>query len=161
MKLQQASGAPSKTVEELERFGPKYQLEVAQIMSDYSCVIGGTDASLVQSWHDALQSAVQRCGGESSRRGATAAEKTRRRQTPRRVALGAVPPAGLPDAAGGAAAAKSAVAAPRALRHHRDGHLGKARQAMTGSMKTTLEHAGVLSHRDGRARDGWSTRVVV
>ena len=41
------------------------------------------------------------------------------------------------------------------------GILGKARQAMTGSMKTTLEHAGVLSHRDGRARDGWSTRVVV
>ena len=40
MKLQQASGAPSKTVEELERFGPKYQLEVTQIMSDYSCVIG-------------------------------------------------------------------------------------------------------------------------
>ena len=44
------------------------------------------------------------------------------------------------------------------------GTLGKARQAMTGAVKSGLEHAGVLRNRtskEGKAMDGWSTRCVV
>ena len=131
-----SSGAGGVTGEELERAGPKHCLEV--VGQEKTCVFGSTDANLVQAWLDALERAVH--AAQAS--GASAAPDER------------VP------------APMAVPASPALLRHELTGIvamgiLGKARQATTGHMKTALEHAGVLSHRDGRARDGWSTRVVV
>ena len=171
IKLQQAGGGTSVTIDELERFGPKHQVEITHCMSDHSCVLGGTDASLVQIWHEAITNAVNAAQSQTSGASAVA------------------PPGASPGVSPGASPAAAAVAAgtppspipvtpqplcgPRVsptsaslLRHELTGIvamgiLGKARQATTGHMKTALEQVGVLTHRDGRPRDGWSTRVVV
>ena len=154
MKLHQASNPVSATVDDLERHGPKYQLEVTHCMSDYTCVLGGTDAGVVQAWHDALERAVHAATTERSADRLSVSHEQRPSLSPTPSTPNLVP---TPMGSG---------ASPSLMRHELTGIiamgiLGKARQAMTGHMKTGLEHAGVLGHRDGIARDGWSKRVVV
>jgi hypothetical protein len=131
------AGSSSVSVEELGKHGPKYQLEVSHIMSDHVCLVGGTDHGLVQAWHDALTAAIDRAGTPGGH-----------------ADLPTIPPA-VPTSL-----LRLELTGIAAI-----GTLGKARQAMTGAMKSGLESTGVIRSRqakgDHRVKDGWSTRVVV
>jgi hypothetical protein len=129
------AGQPTRSAEELERLGPEHQLEVT-LVTDFVLHIGGTDAELVGAWQVTLARAIERAALV--------------------LTSPSPPPPPLP-------------AAPEPLRRLEltgvvaVGMLGKARSALTGSLKTGLEHAGFISHHDLAAKqhDGWSSRNVV
>ena len=151
----QSSERPSVTVNELESLGPRYQLEVSHIMSDHVCLFGCTDQSIVQAWQDTLERAVAAATSASSG------------SPPAAEADGGASPACRSLATSLASSGHSVVQTSSLLRLELTGVtaigvLGKARQALTGHMKTGLGLPGVgVPGKEGRPRDGWSTRVVV
>ena len=135
IKPAQATGGPSVTHEELERFGPKFQLEVT-LSSDFVLHIGGTDDGFVEAWREALSATVDRAA-----------------QALANPTASPPPPPPLPSSL-----LRMELTGIVAV-----GMLGKARQALTGSLKSSLEHANIITHRDkhNKTRDGWSNRCVV
>lgn len=165
LHLIEAAGNPSVSVDELERHGPKYQLEVSHVMSEQKCLIGCGDHGTVQAWHGALTAAIEHASAHAGGTTPTSGDSARDSFHSAR------------ERADSAPTSPHAPPAPPALLRLEltgivaIGTLGKARQAMTGAMKSSLEKTGVLKTRelrdvkDGksewRIKDGWSTRVVV
>ena len=56
------SGPASDNHEDLERLGPKYQLEIQTVTAEQSIVIGGTDKGVIDAWLGALARVVAHVG---------------------------------------------------------------------------------------------------
>ena len=122
IRMKPEGSGSNATVEELSQRGPKYQLEVSLVIHSV-LQLGGTEAGVVEAWKDALGNAVDRASqGSASRQPAPRPE---------------LPASLLRFESTGILAI---------------GMLGKARQALTGSLKTGLEHAGIISHQDRMAK---------
>lgn len=134
--VEQSSGAAANASEpDLANHGPMHQLEIT-LVTDFVLLVGGAQPEFVEAWKLAIAQSVERAA--------------------LLLANPSEPPPPLPSP-------------PAALRRLEltgivaIGVLGKARSALTGTLKTGLEHAGFISHHDlaAKQRDGWSSRNVV
>ena len=125
------TSSTSTTMDELERHGPKFCLEISHVMSEHIVLFGGMDASTIDAWQVALNSQVQAASAvdtaPSNQASLTAERSLLRLELTGVIALGI---------------------------------LGKAREAVTGVAKDMLEHARMVKSRK-KPKDGWSTRMLV